>query len=159
MAITVDIRKNKLAIFYISFLFLYSFYPTNIILRYYSSQKKDIAMKIIVVTLSDIIQYFSGKYFGITKFGGPSPNKTIEGYLGAIILTTLFCYCWLNIFEILFLLFSGFVGDMLESFIKRQLCIKDTSNLLGSHGGWIDRLDGIFMAFILYNLIYNKTLI
>lgn len=155
---SVDLKKKKIKIVYILFLFIYSFYSTNIILRYYSSrQNKNIALKIIsAVTLSDTIQYFSGRYFGRIKFGcGPSPNKTLEGYLGAIVITPILYSHWSNYSDILFLVFTGFLGDTFESILKRLLNVKDTSNLLGSHGGWIDRLDGIFMSFIFYDAVYG----
>ncbi|MEC8875973.1 MAG: phosphatidate cytidylyltransferase [Pseudomonadota bacterium] len=48
------------------------------------------------------------------------------------------------------------IGDFLESYIKRQLGIKDTGSLIPGHGGLFDRLDGlIFVAPIFALFIYS----
>tara|TARA_Y100000996_G_C22391395_1_gene589291 strand:+ start:361 stop:525 length:165 start_codon:yes stop_codon:yes gene_type:complete len=51
---------------------------------------------------------------------------------------------------------SLFFGDIFFSYIKRNIGIKDFSNLLGSHGGILDRLDSMFfltMIFYVYLII------
>ena len=87
-----------------------------------------------------------------------SPNKTYSGLITGIISlilfsTSLIIYYELDNFIFMFTLAIGlisFVGDAIESSIKRFLKIKDFSNLLPGHGGIIDRMD----AFILFFLIH-----
>ena len=40
------------------------------------------------------------------------------------------------------------LGDLFESYIKRQVGTKDTGRLFGAHGGALDRLDAVFFAAV-----------
>ena len=138
---------------YMYLLIIYAMVGTEIMLVYYSSShlKRWGTMIVLIVTLSDILQYVCGKYFGRTLTGGPSPKKTWEGYFGVVLATGCFWY-WVPIQESLFWCLCGVFGDIFESWCKRRLFVKDSSDLLGAHGGWLDRLDGIFMAMIISQL-------
>ena len=113
-------------------------------------------LQVMIVSISDILQYLIGKYYGKTRISLVSPNKTLEGYLGSfitlIIFYPLFSLSSLVVFTIWILL--GIIGDVFVSWCKRRLEIKDISNLLGPHGGWLDRADGIYMSLIFTSLIY-----
>ena len=105
---------------------------------------------IILVSISDILQYFAGRN-STHKIGiGPSPHKTWEGYIGALVTVIGGCL-WvpasLRTASMLWIL-AGICGDLFMSACKRSLKIKDTSPILGAHGGWLDRVDGINMAII-----------
>lgn len=109
---------------------------------------------IILVSLSDSIQYLFGRLGNHQINFGPSPHKTWGGYLSSLISILLgveFLNFKLSLSAIL--VFSGIMGDLFVSFIKRRLGVKDISNLLGSHGGWLDRTDGINMAVLVLTLI------
>jgi phosphatidate cytidylyltransferase len=92
--------------------------------------------------------------------GQTSPDKTISGALGAIVLTTMLVY-WLSgiVFTdgtlgeplqrlVLGLIISigGQMGDLTVSAIKRDIGIKDTGNLIPGHGGVLDRANSLLLA-------------
>lgn len=119
---------------------------------------------ILVITISnDFAQYFSGKLFGKHKIiPKVSPNKTWEGFIGGIIGTTILSIIigyfltpfkiWQLAFAGSILAIAGFFGDVTMSAIKRDLGVKDTSNLIPGHGGILDRLDSLlFTAPLFYH--------
>ena len=128
-----------------------------------------------IVWSSDIGAYCAGKFFGGPKvLPKVRPNKTWAGVFGACFLTLfmitlLFDYYVILDYQsatsyfieedilVLSLIFSllSQIGDFLQSYIKRQLGIKDTGSLIPGHGGLFDRLDGlIFVAPIFALFVY-----
>jgi CDP-diglyceride synthetase len=111
---------------------------------------------VVLVSISDAMQYIFGTLLGYHSVGyGPSPHKTWEGYLGAVVSALIGSYVlgtWISINIVI----SGVVGDLFMSMIKRDMRIKDTSGLLLSHGGWLDRTDGIKMAIITTCMFFNR---
>jgi phosphatidate cytidylyltransferase len=131
-----------------------------------------------IVWSSDIGAYCAGKFFGGPKvLPKVSPNKTWAGVFGACILTLFVTRLFVDYYLIpneirvapvnfqildtdvlvLSLIFSllSQIGDFLQSYIKRQLGIKDTGSLIPGHGGLFDRLDGLmFVAPIFALFIY-----
>jgi phosphatidate cytidylyltransferase len=85
-----------------------------------------------------------------------SPNKTWSGTVFSFLITLLLLtYFNFNLILSFFLSISFFIGDLYFSFIKRKLNIKDYSNIFSGHGGILDRLDSMFLSFIIYNLYLN----
>jgi phosphatidate cytidylyltransferase len=125
---------------------------------------KFIVLSIVAITqASDIYQYIVGYcctytnlgfIIGNNKIGGISKNKTYQGYVGGFILTYLTFIYFYDYVYISGIYFLGISGGLISSYFKRQQGIKDYSNLLGPHGGWIDRTDSIILpaifAFFLY---------
>ena len=127
-----------------------------------------------IVWSSDIGGYCAGKFFGGLKvLPKVSPNKTWAGVLGACFLTFFVIVLftnntfagfyigaihiddwWILEWSLIFSLLSQ-IGDFLQSYIKRQLGIKDTGSLIPGHGGLFDRLDGLmFVAPIFALFVY-----
>ena len=121
---------------------------------------------LILIWSSDSWAFVCGKLFGRHKlFERISPNKTWEGFIGSIILTTLTAYVLsLNGFElssvewmILGALTSltATLGDLFQSMLKRESNIKDSGNILPGHGGILDRFDSILLCFpVLYTYLH-----
>jgi phosphatidate cytidylyltransferase len=112
---------------------------------------------LFAVVLSDTGGYATGVFFGKHKMAPSiSPGKTWEGFAGSIAASALgsalFLYFLLDIPAYWGLLFGAVLsvvavaGDLAESMLKRDLGIKDMSNLLPGHGGVMDRLDSILFA-------------
>jgi len=112
---------------------------------------------LFAVVLSDTGGYAAGVFLGKHKMAPSiSPGKTWEGFVGSICAAALgsglLLYFLLDIPAYWGLLFGAVisvvavVGDLAESMLKRDLGVKDMSNLLPGHGGVMDRLDSILFA-------------
>lgn len=110
---------------------------------------------IVVVVVTDIAGYFGGRMIGGRKFWPSiSPKKTWAGILcgwgasalvGAGFLAITDAgrdIIWISVV----LSFASQLGDIAESAVKREMGVKDSSNLLPGHGGLFDRFDGILGA-------------
>lgn len=115
---------------------------------------------------SDTGGFFAGKYFGKHKLAPIlSPKKTIEGAIGGWILgavsSILYAVFVLNQVHIRFILASlllpvfSQVGDLVFSKFKRELGLKDFSNLLPGHGGILDRIDSLSFSLIIFLFLFN----
>ena len=114
---------------------------------------------LVLVWLADSGAYFAGRKWGRRKLAPAiSPGKSWEGVYGAIAVCTTFAVvvgllygdtfeqaAGLLVVSLLTVMFS-IVGDLLESLMKRQAGIKDSSNLIPGHGGVLDRIDSLTAA-------------
>ena len=117
---------------------------------------------LVIVSMTDIGAYAVGKSIGKTKFSETSPNKTMEGVLGGIIVATASAtFVGLSIvdFWIAFIIsfmvsVTSIFGDLFESSLKRSAGVKDSGNILPGHGGMLDRIDGyLFGAIVMLILM------
>lgn len=122
------------------------------------------ALLLLVVTIvaSDSAQYYTGRALGRRPLAPSiSPNKTVEGALGGIVLgTAVMTAGGLYVFPaagvpMLVLVAAtvvalGIVGDLFESLIKRSVGVKDSSGLIPGHGGVLDRIDSWLFAGPVY---------
>ncbi len=141
-------------------LFLPFIYPTAGML-FFLTIYKDYGMLamgwlIVIVAMADIGAYAVGKSIGRTKFCETSPNKTVEGVAGGIVLATLAGMAiGLNFADAERALIISFAtagasvfGDLYESYLKRKAGVKDSGTILPGHGGVLDRIDGYLFAAI-----------
>ena len=118
---------------------------------------------LILIELNDVFQYISGNIFGERKITpNISPNKTVEGLIGGIILTTLtasllkyFANIDFQVKFIPYICLIGFLGDIFISSLKRRVNLKDSGNLLSGHGGILDRVDSLIFTAPLILLIFK----
>jgi len=125
---------------------------------------------ILCIALSDSVAYEIGRRFGTRKLAPTiSPNKTVEGFVAALLIGTIAYTIILNIFSPLSLslyidifislifIIVGVLGDLFQSKIKRSLNIKDSSGLLPGHGGVLDRLDSYLFCFPFITIVLMLT--
>jgi len=122
----------------------------------YLNLKIYLLYSVLVAILSDIGGLVCGKTFKGKKLTKISPNKTISGSIGSFIFSALlipFFYkvqineTLVNLFLITIIIsLISQLGDLFISFLKRKAKVKDTSDLLPGHGGFLDRIDGIIFA-------------
>ena len=117
---------------------------------------------VLVVTVMDIFAYIGGNIFGVKKIAPTISNgKTIEGTLIGLFFSILASVLIRDLIDINFVyaLILGFTigllsffGDLLESFFKRRIGIKDSGKFIPGHGGFLDRFDGYILILPLFNL-------
>ena len=135
------------------------------------SPRSTLVFMISLSALMDTLAYFGGKSFGRKKFlSNISPNKTMEGFLIALLGTPLlvmpflaffyeYDFIRLLIFVLLVSIFAA-LGDATASLFKRVAGVKDSSNLLPGHGGILDRIDSHLAAapcFVIVAYLMKST--
>jgi phosphatidate cytidylyltransferase len=114
---------------------------------------------LVGVFLGDTAAYLGGRMFGRRPLAPAiSPNKTIEGLVIGMAFTVLCVWIagryqdWLPGTHALVLglgvALVAPVGDLFESFVKREAHAKDSGGLFGAHGGALDRLDAVMFAAV-----------
>lgn len=111
---------------------------------------------IVTIWVTDTFAYFTGMLLGKHRGILPvSPNKSVEGFIGGMLFSILgswLCVHFLKLpsdFIWMIAISAGIIGqygDLFESLIKRDLQIKDSSRILGEHGGILDRFDSLLLS-------------
>jgi len=112
---------------------------------------------LLTIWATDTLSYYAGKKFGkVHPLKLLSPKKTLEGFIGGLVggvlvgvvsslllgVKGLHPLAWVLIVPL------AVAGDLFESFLKRSYGVKDSSTLLGSHGGLLDRFDALILAAV-----------
>ncbi|EQB39123.1 CDP-diglyceride synthetase [Sulfurimonas hongkongensis] len=115
-----------------------------------------------IVAMTDIGAYAVGKSIGKTPFSETSPNKTMEGVVGGVLVATASgMFIGLSIVDLAdsfviscVVAISAIFGDLFESSLKRNAGVKDSGSILPGHGGILDRIDGyLFGAIVMLVLL------
>lgn len=147
--------------------------PTWLALVQLQRSAGELLMLMGIVWVADTAAYFAGRRFGRRKLAPEiSPGKTWEGVFGAAIAVALYYLALRAIFGpdsaaflslaglglFLLLTAASVLGDLFESWIKRQAGVKDSGRLLPGHGGVLDRIDALTSAMPLaaLALLYMK---
>ena len=126
------------------------------IMSYHPELKVYLLYSTIVTILSDIGGLVFGKIFKGKKLTKISPKKTISGTIGSFVFS-------LSVVPLFYITYHGYdlllliiitiltsliaqLGDLFISYLKRKANVKDTSDLLPGHGGFLDRVDGLIFA-------------
>ncbi len=153
--ITVSIAITLLGIYWIGIPLAHA-----VMLRDLPDHGGALLINVLVGTFAaDTGAYAVGRMFGSRKLAPTlSPNKTVEGLIGGILIGTLGVWCaglyqdWFSGVDALVLgvavAIAAPLGDLFESMLKRDLDTKDTGNLFGPHGGLLDRLDGVLFTVV-----------
>jgi phosphatidate cytidylyltransferase len=140
--------------------------PALLMLRVpgYAGEARLLLWLVLVVQMSDVLQYVFGKLLGRRKIAPlVSPNKTVEGFAGGVLSSTLlgaalhgvtpFAF-WPAAGIALVVTLLGFAGGLTMSAIKRDRGVKDFGSAIAGHGGILDRIDSIcFSAPVFFHLV------
>lgn len=144
--------SKSVSLLYLS-IFVYFIFAIE---SHYTDLKIYLLYSVLVAILSDIGGLVFGKIFKGKKLTKISPNKTVSGSIGSFVLSMILIPIFYNeliIYDLMTLIILTIVislisqvGDLFISLLKRKAKVKDTSDLLPGHGGFLDRLDGIIFA-------------
>ncbi len=143
-----------------------SYAPALLILKipaFTDQNAKLLLFFVLIVQISDVLQYVWGKLFGSRKIApNVSPNKTWEGFVGGVASATALgtALWWATPFTpyqaagmSLAITLMGFLGGLTMSAIKRDRGVKDFGAFIEGHGGMLDRIDSIcFAAPVFFHL-------
>jgi phosphatidate cytidylyltransferase len=129
----------------------------------YRTNAKLLVFLVLVVQISDVLQYVFGKLFGKHPIAPViSPNKTWEGFAGGVLTASLVgtAIWWATPFTppqafalSVAITLAGFAGGLVMSAIKRDRGVKDYGALIAGHGGMLDRIDSLcFAAPVFFHL-------
>ena len=155
LAYTQEHVKKKLILPFLypaaGFLFMFMLYTTYGI--------SWILWLLVIVAFTDVGAFFVGKSIGKTPFSPSSPNKTLEGVIGGVLVATVAgsAYAlYMDLDTIFISIIVSFVtavtsifGDLFESYLKREAGVKDSGDIFPGHGGVLDRLDGYLFGSII----------
>ena len=154
----VKIAINQIAYTLFGVLYVAGFGGYYLLIRSFEHGERLILFLFLIVWLGDIAAYYWGKNFGKNPLALTiSPKKTVEGAVAGIIgslMAGVVAQVWFldqlaMVHCLLVAVICGIIGqfgDLAESLLKRQVGVKDSSNLIPGHGGVLDRIDSLLFA-------------
>lgn len=172
--VCVSVIKNyQMSYLYNSLLMIiYIGFGFTSLVHIYSLNYQYFIYMLLVSLGNDIFAYFCGYLFGKHKLAPQiSPKKTIEGFVGGIVLGSLLGLVYFVIFMpnlnsnyiLIYLLgiliaLCAVLGDLFASKIKRDNGIKDFGKIFPGHGGVLDRFDSLIMCGLFYFVYFLVVL-
>ncbi len=167
--VMVVFSRNQFDIYQMSHLFTGTFYIglgfSYMVEIIWHANGSLIALFILLtIWANDTGAYFTGKNFGKRKlWPAISPNKTIEGSLGGLlvglVVSAIFAFLFPHLWGIGKFLFVGLLisvvgqlGDLVESAIKRSTGVKDSGSIMPGHGGVLDRFDSLIFTYLILKM-------
>ena len=161
-----DFKERFLRIIFKGISLLYLSMTVSLIIFYNNTDMGILIIySLFVAIASDIGGIVIGKIFKGKKLTKISPKKTISGSIGSFAFSLLLAPFFINYIAIDSLVLLSLItiiislvsqlGDLLISLLKRKAKVKDTSNILPGHGGFLDRIDGIIFAIPIGTAIFK----
>jgi len=171
-------KFNSLKIFGIIFLFLSFLYAFGFRENF---GLYNFLFVVFICIFTDLGGYIFGKTFKGPKLTKISPNKTYAGVFGSFLCSLIIGILMLNNFPISLKIltekeiYSGFktntqlyylllilsislisqIGDLIISYFKRLMKVKDTGKILPGHGGLLDRIDGLIFVIPIFYIFFK----
>jgi phosphatidate cytidylyltransferase len=116
---------------------------------------------IVIIALTDVFGMLVGTSFGRHPLTKISPNKTMEGSVGSLLIVTLVAagLAWVPQLHLVWWQGAALgavtsvaaqVGDLVESAFKRDAGVKDAGAMIQGHGGVLDRFDSYFLGGVTF---------
>jgi len=170
-----DIGVTIFGILYIAvtmnFLLLTRMIPGNLIIFDHIIQKGPylVIVSMTAVTSCDVGAFFIGKLFGkIRVWPSISPRKTLAGTIAGILSPVIVCFYMCKPLNLPFYMLIVFglsvgifaqLGDLFESWLKRDVGVKDSGNILAGHGGFMDRFDSYYftapVSYFIFKVLFK----
>lgn len=161
----VNFLQNNVSLFQsIASILVFAIIATGFIFFVRQFQSSFLLFIYFQVLVFDGFCQITGQIFGKNQLApGISAAKTVEGLAGGwlfCLIAAMLAANWISISLPVAVLYgmltalSAFAGDMLASWYKRKVIVKDYSNWLPGQGGFLDRFDSFLMTALIYYLLY-----